>query len=81
MKLTKSQLKEIIREELLKEQPNKDIVSISPGLRNDAQKAIHMLWRDWKAETDGTAASGQSQMKSAKKKLATYFSKFIQGLR
>ena len=81
MKLTKSKLKEMIREELLKEQPNKDVVSISPGLRNDAQKAIHMLWIDWKAEAAGTAASGQRQMNSAKKQLATYFSKFIKGLR
>jgi len=77
MKLTKSKLKEMIREELLKEQSGGFIESMDPRLRTGAQKAIQMMWHDWKSGP----ATEKKHINPAKKDLAMYFSNFIKGLK
>ena len=77
MKLTKSQLKEMIREELLKEQSDGTFKSMDPWLKGDVQKAIQMMWHKWKSDP----SIEKKHINPAKKDLIKYFSKFIQGLR
>ena len=77
MKLTKSQLKEIIKEELFNERSDSTFKSMDPWLKGDVQKAIQMMWHKWKSDP----ATEKKHINPAKKDLIMYFSKFIKGLK
>ena len=75
--MKKSELREIIREELLKEQSGGFIEVMDYGLLNDAKDDIKRMWHKWKSGP----ATEKKHINPAKKDLAMYFSNFIKGLR